>query len=222
MHRFTVTYLGLLTAATIAAAPFPTPLSRIDAPVIPQRATVLGYDRTEFGPGWGPAAPGCDTRAAVLARDFHADCTHHWRTWGTGPAGHPATPTMPTIEDPYTGSPLSPADVEIDHILPVSAAWDLGAHRWDQAARSAFYNDPANLIAVSSAVNQAKGNKLPSEWMPPRRRARCAYGHRLVAVAKHYALPLPAADVRAIRRACAGVSGLLAARELSPELSREL
>lgn len=203
MHRFTATYLGLLTAATIALIPFPTPHSRIDVTVIPQRATVLGYDRTEFGPGWGPAAPGCDTREVVMARDFGADCTQPWRSW-TG-----------ATTDPYTGAPLLPSEVEVDHILPVSAAWDLGAHRWDPATRVAFYNDTMNLIAVSSTVNQAKGNKLPSEWMPPKRRARCAYGHRVVAVAKQYALPLPAADARAIRRACSGVSGLISSRQLS-------
>ena len=104
--------------------------------------------------------------------------------------------------------------MEIDHILPVSAAWDLGAHRWDAATRERFYNDPRNLVAVSSAANQAKGDKLPSEWMPTDRRARCAYGRRLVDVAKHYALPLPRADLRAVRRACSGVAGLLARGEL--------
>ena len=104
--------------------------------------------------------------------------------------------------------------MEIDHILPVSAAWDLGAHRWDAATRARFYNDPANLIAVSAEANQAKGDKLPSEWMPDARRSRCAYGRRMVDVAKQYALPLPKADLRAVRRACSGVAGLVARREL--------
>ena len=63
-------------------------------------------------------------------------------------------------------------------------------------------------------ANQAKGDKLPSEWMPEARRSRCAYGHRMVNVAKHYALPLPRADMRAIRRSCSGVAGLIARREL--------
>ena len=63
-------------------------------------------------------------------------------------------------------------------------------------------------------ANQAKGDKLPSEWMPDAWRSRCAYGRRMVDVAKQYALPLPKADLRAVRRACSGVAGLVARREL--------
>lgn len=215
-------YLVVLTILTIAVAPFPTGQLLIDAPLptpIPQRQTILGYERTEFGPGWGhptglanpPAAAaagaaahaGCDTRDVVLALAFNQDCHIPWSRWHAAP-----------VSDPYTGQSLTPGEVEIDHILPVSAAWDLGAHAWTPAQRVAFYNDTRNLVAVASDVNQAKGDKLPSEWMPPNPRAGCAYGRRLILVAKHYALPLPEADLRSARRACAGVRGLAARREL--------
>lgn len=202
-------YLAALTILTIAIAPFPTGQSLIDAPLptIPQRHTVLGYDRTAFGPGWGrPAGETCGTREVVLAAAFSADCAVPWAQWDA----HAVAP----ITDPYTGKPLLPGEVEIDHILPVSAAWDLGAHAWTPAQRVAFYNDTRNLVAVASDVNQSKGDKLPSEWMPPNSRAGCAYGRRLVGVAKHYALPLPEPDLRAVRRACAGVQGLVSRREL--------
>lgn len=213
-------YLAALTALTLLILPFPTALSRIDVPQVPQRTTIIGYDRTAFGPGWAPVLAGapagsalagsalapraqCDTRTRVMADAFGADCAAPWPSWQVEP-----------IPDPYTGRPILPADVQIDHILPVSAAWDLGAHRWDDATRARFYNDPGNLVAVSADANQAKSDKLPSEWMPEARRARCAYGRRMVDVATQYALPLPAADVRAIKRACSGVAGLVSRREL--------
>lgn len=196
-------YLAILIPLSIAAVPFPTPRSHIEAPAVPQRATVLGYDRSEFGPGWGRTPTGCTTREAVLADAYGQECAQPWLTWDTGP-----------IPDPYTGQPMAPGDVEIDHILPVSAAWDLGAHHWQPHQRAAFYNDQRNLIAVSSKANQAKGDKLPSEWMPTDRRAGCEYGRRLVDVAKQYALPLPEADIKAVRRSCSGIAGLYARSEL--------
>jgi len=196
-------YLLILSALTVLVVPFPTGQLPIDVPTVPHRTTILGYDRAEFGPGWAAGTRGCDTRAAVMAAAFDADCAQPWQQWDD-----------PRVVDPYTGDFLLPHDVEVDHILPVSAAWDLGAHRWDVATRERYYNDPRNLVAVSSKANQAKGDKLPSEWMPTDRRSRCAYGRRMVDVAKHYALPLPRADLRAVRRACSGVAGLLSRGEL--------
>lgn len=197
------TYLVLLTILTIAIVPFPTARSRFVVPTVPQRATVLGYDRTLFGPGWATDGTGCDTRERIIARDLGDDTC--------SPVPHqPASQAI----DPYTGGALARDDIEVDHIIPVSAAWDLGAHAWDAAQRAKFYNDPLNLIAVSSAANQEKSDKLPSEWMPAPMRARCAYGERMVAVAKQYALPLPEADVNAIKRGCSGVLGLSAHRQL--------
>lgn len=196
-------YLLILSALTVLVVPFPTGRLPSDVPTVPHRTTILGYDRTEFGPGWADGDRGCDTRAAVMAAAFSQDCTRPWPQWEAD-----------SVADPYTGETLLPHEVEIDHILPVSAAWDLGAHRWDSAQRMRFYNDPRNLVAVSSAANQAKGDKMPSEWMPAARRSRCAYGRQMVHVAKQYALPLPRSDVRAIKRSCSGVAGLMSRRVL--------
>ena len=197
------TYLAVLTAATIAIAPFPTGRLRIDAPVVPIRHTVLGYDRTtQFG-GWATTASGCTTRDVALAEVWGEPCHVPHHDWEAAP-----------VTDPFTGEPLMPADVELDHLYPLSAAWDMGAHAWDQQTRVAFANDPRNLVVTSSTANQAKGDKLPGEWLPPARRARCAYAQRLADVASAYHLPLDRADHRAMRRACAGFQGLLGASSL--------
>ncbi|WP_291314774.1 HNH endonuclease family protein [Corynebacterium sp. UBA2622] len=194
--------LALLTALVI---PFPTGMSRFEAPpTVAQRATVLGYSRAAFGEGWQKLDDGCTTRTTAMARAFSAEsCRTPHRDWSVDP-----------ITDPYTGKALVPGDVEIDHVVPLSAAWDLGAHAWPEERRRAFANDPRNLVVTSSRANQSKSDQLPGEWMPPQRRARCAYARQLVAVAREYQLPLPRQDLRASRLVCSGVSGLVARRSL--------
>lgn len=164
----------------------------------------MGYAREEFGPGWARLGAGCTTRTAAMASAFDApSCADPPHDWHVAP-----------ITDPYTGAEISPADVELDHLLPLAAAWDLGAHAWTAQRRVAFANDPRNLVVTSAAANQDKSDKLPSEWLPPDWRARCPYARRLVAVARAYELAVPAPDLRASRRACSGIAGLASRRTL--------
>ncbi|WJY67797.1 HNH endonuclease family protein [Corynebacterium auris] len=206
LHPFTL-YLVALCLLTLLVVPFPTAASRIEAPAAPPRTTVLGYSREQFGPGWAPQPGGCTTRTAALAKAFDAStCATPPREW-----------EVAAIVDPYTGHDITPGDVELDHLLPLSAAWDLGAYAWTEHQRVAFANDPRNLVVTSAAANQEKSDKLPSEWLPPDWRARCAYARRLVAVARAYNLAVPQPDLRASRRACSGVAGLASRRTLTAE-----
>ncbi|AJK68575.1 HNH endonuclease family protein [Corynebacterium marinum] len=194
-------YLLLLICATIALA-LPGALSphrddpglpALDALLprikqVPQRHRVLGYDRAAFGPGWSPQAD-CTVREAALAR--------------AGGRLENCRVTAGTVSDPYTGEVLDlRGEVEIDHVLPLSAAWDLGAHGWTPGRRSAFANDPVNLVATSRAANREKSDLLPAAWQPTDRGSRCWYARRLALVAVTHELPLPAGDVRAMRQAC--------------------
>lgn len=197
-------FLAVLTVATVVVAPLPLGLLLVDAPVQPTRFTVIGYDRaTHFG-AWAPVAgTQCTSRELAMANAWSAPCEVPYARWDTAP-----------ISDPYTGDPLLPADVELDHLYPLRAAWDMGAHTWGQEQRVAFANDPLNLVVTSSRANQAKSDMLPAEWMPPSWRAHCAYSRQLGAVAEKYALPLTRDDYRVMRRSCSGVRGLVSAREL--------
>ena len=181
-------FLALLTVVTLLVVPFPTPRSQFGVSAGLPRATVLGYSRDAFGTGAAPVA-------------------------GSPRDSCPAPRDTPVV-GPYTGQPITPYDVELDHVLPLSAAWDLGAHAWEQSRREAFANDPLNLVVVAAAANQQKSDQLPSEWMPPKRAQRCAYAHRLADVARAYELSLPRADLREMRRACGGIAGLLGARAM--------
>ena len=170
-----------------------------DVPTTDTRQRVLGYERDEFGHGWGPAPipgpdAGCSTRDAAL----HAQSTGYEAASCRATAG--------VLFDPYTHTqvPLGSADhpLEVDHVIPLSAAWDLGAHAWEPEKRTRFANDPINLVVTSREANQDKSDSLPAEWLPPHPGSRCWYSRRLALVARTYKLPLPHADIATMRRQC--------------------
>lgn len=164
--------------------------------VVPERVTVLGYDRSRFG-GWAPAGA-CDTRDAVMAIWFGLASPTE-----SSPAGGCGADARSVIDDPYTGAELSPADADVDHVYPLAAAWDFGAHAWAPAARRAFANDVRrNLVPVAADVNREKSDLTPAEWLPPARGLRCGYSRRYLEVAVAWRLPVSVADWRALAGAC--------------------
>ena len=46
---------------------------------------------------------------------------------------------------------------------------------WSLDRKETFANDPRNLLAVDDGLNQAKGAKGPTQWMPPNHSYRCEY-----------------------------------------------
>jgi hypothetical protein len=168
------------------------------------RAPRTGYDRDLFGSGWGdPDRNGCDARNDVLARDL------------TGESFKPGTRdcvvAAGTLADPYSGTAIpfvrgqgSSDDVQIDHVVAVSDAWQKGAQAWNAGRRIAFYNDPLNLLAVDGPLNAQKGDGDAATWLPPNRGFRCAYVARQVAVKRAHGLWVTAAERDAISRVLAG------------------
>lgn len=154
-----------------------------DVRVVPERVTVLGYDRSKFG-GWAPARSGADTRDVVLEEWFGAV-------------------DSASIPDPYTGEDLEPDGADIDHVYPLAAAWDFGAHSWDSRSRRAFANDAGlNLVPVASGINREKSDLTPGEWLPPARDLRCDYSARYLRVAVAWHLPVSVSDWEALAKAC--------------------
>ncbi|MFT3661731.1 MAG: HNH endonuclease family protein [Gordonia sp. (in: high G+C Gram-positive bacteria)] len=156
------------------------------------------YRREAFGPAWsdaagvGEAGNGCDTRNDVLARDLAV-------VKSTTAATCSAAVASGRFRSPYTGREIvftrgrGSTAVHIDHIVPLSYAWDMGASAWSPPVRLAFANDPANLVAVDAASNQTKSDLEPGRWMPELRGFWCQYAIAFVTVSAAYALPV---DVR--------------------------
>ncbi len=163
------------------------------------RAPTTGYGRDQFGQAWTDVdRNGCDTRNDVLARDLTA------LTLKPGTAG--CVVLTGTLADPYTGADIAfergehSADVQIDHVVALSDAWQKGAQQWTTAQRTAFANDPANLLAVDGPANQRKGAGDAATWLPPNTGYRCVYVARQVRVKAAYGLWVTAAEKAAMER----------------------
>ena len=177
--------------------------------VAPQRRHRYDYIRSVFGDAWTDDndAPmghnGCDTRDDILTRDL-VDKTY------VSTARCPKAVATGVLHDPYTnktvdfrrGAKVGEA-VQIDHIVPLAYAWDMGASGWPVNERVRFANDPANLLAVDGQANQDKGDLPPAEWMPPNTAFACPYAMQFIAVLRGYSLPVDRPSAGALRRAAA-------------------
>lgn len=166
-----------------------------------------GYDRNEFGPAWTDNVEGvpfggnkCDTRNDLLARD------------GTGVEhkdGSDCTVTAMTIWDPYTGKSVQwtkqqASKIQIDHVMPLSYDWQMGASKWDKAKRVQIANDPLNLIPADGSQNASKGDSGPATWLPANTEIRCSYAVRFAQVSLKYQLPVTEADKKTMLQQCGG------------------
>ncbi len=178
-------------------------------PEIPVRIRGFDYRRDAFGDAWTDDNPapgghnGCDTRNDILNRDL-TDKTF------VSIKRCPDAVATGTLHDPYTNDVIAftrgakvGASVQIDHIVPLALAWDLGARNWTDDMRLRFANDPANLLAVEGQANQDKGDKEPASWMPPNAAFRCQYAMQFIAVLRGYQLPVDMPSADALRQAAA-------------------
>lgn len=170
------------------------------------RGPKTGYDRDEFGSGWLDSVDvafghdGCDARNDILARDLTGE------TFKAG-TGNCVVMTG-KLDDPYTATTISftkaqATKVQIDHVIPLSYAWQMGASRWPETKRRAFANDPLNLMAVDGPTNGAKSDSGPASWLPPNKKVRCSYAVRYAQVSRTYGLPVTSADKAMMRAQCA-------------------
>ena len=199
------------TAATDPVAGPPTVAAGVDVlsgiATVPERVRGGDYLRSAFGGAWDDenTAPGghngCDTRDDVLTRDLID------KTFVTTKRCPRAVATG-TLRDPYTNATIAftrgnqvGASVQIDHIVPLAYAWDMGARNWPAALRKRFANDPANLISVAGQANQNKGDLPPGEWMPPNTAFHCQYAVAFAAVIRGYHLAVEQLSADRLRQA---------------------
>jgi hypothetical protein len=86
-----------------------------------------------------------------------------------------------------------PADLDIDHLVPLAEAWDSGAR---------------DLVAVTDNVNQAKGDRDPAEWMPSYAPVRCRYLAEWVVVKLRWRLTVDSAERSALSSLAAGCANV--------------
>ncbi len=171
----------------------------LDGLPVKGRAPKTGYERSAFGAAWTDVdRNGCDTRNDILRRDL-VDLTFKEGTDG-------CTVLTGSLADPYGGEVIAfergerSSEVQIDHVVALSDAWQKGAQQWTDEVRTAFANDPANLLAVDGSLNQQKGAGDAATWLPPRKAYRCVYVVRQVRVKAAYGLWVTSAEQEAMSR----------------------
>ena len=165
------------------------------------KAPKTGYQRDQFSEGWAEG-PGCNIRNFILRRDMTGVITR---------SETDCTVMQGTLQDPYTGKtimfvngPGTSDDVQIDHVVALSHAWQTGAQQISPDDRFRLSNDPLNLLAVDGPTNQKKGDGDAATWLPPNKDYRCRYIARQIAVKQKYTLWVTEAERDAMQRVLSG------------------
>lgn len=193
-------HAGLVDGDTIDTAAVRTLLTEI-----PKSTTTAasGYNRELFGPAWADTDHnGCDQRNDTLRRDL----THLSYKPGT----RDCVVTAGTLADPYTGQEIAftkgeqtSRAVQIDHVVPLSWAWQHGASSWTSEHREQLATDLNNLQAADGTANESKSDQGPATWLPTASYS-CTYVTRFAYVVHRYELTLDTADRDAITRVLDG------------------
>ena len=173
--------------------------SVLDSLAVKGRAPKTGYDRDQFGQRWADInRNGCDTRNDILQRDL----TNLSFRAGT----RDCVVESGKLIDPYSGITInfikgvkSSMEVQIDHVVALSNAWQTGAFKLTIEKRTQFANDPDNLLAVQGRLNSQKGDGDAATWLPPLKSYRCTYVTKQIAVKAKYGLWVTAPEKAAMK-----------------------
>ncbi len=197
MSRWEIRIALVLSALLVGSTPMPTsadsPQDRLAISVLETlsvkgRAPKTGYSRAQFGPAWADVdRNGCDTRNDILKRDL-TSIVFRAKT-------RDCVVESGTLIDRYSGETInfvrgniSSMEVQIDHVVALSNAWQTGAFKLSAEQRRVFANDPLNLFAVNGRLNSQKGDGDAATWLPPLKSFRCAYVAQQIAVKAKYSL----------------------------------
>ena len=194
---------GIVTpvhATTISAAAEVTASSVLSSLPVKGRAPKTGYTRAQFGQAWADVdRNGCDTRNDMLKRDL-TNITYKVKT-------RDCVVLTGVLVDRYSGETINfvrgnvtSMEVQIDHVVALSNAWQTGAFKLTLIQRTALANDPMNLFAVKGRLNLQKSDGDAATWLPPLKSFRCAYVAQQIAVKAKYSLWVTAPEKEAMAR----------------------
>lgn len=149
-----------------------------------------GYQREYFKLWVDTDHDGCNTRKEVLLAEAKqkpsesSSCALYGGLWKSA-----------YDNQNFTNS----RSLDIDHMVPLSEAWQSGAYRWDADTRERYANDlgySRSLIAVSATSNRSKSDQDPYLWMPPNRSYWCQYVDDWIAIKYRWSLTIDTAEKR--------------------------
>ena len=192
---------GLISAPLIAIAETGiTTISILEKLPIKGRAPKTGYTRAQFGQVWSDVdRNGCDTRNDILKRDM-SSVVFKIKTRNCVVLSGDLVDRYSEELIHFTRGNATSMEVQIDHIVALSNAWQTGAFKLSIVQRTALANDPLNLFAVKGSLNNQKRDSDAATWLPPRKSFRCEYVSHQVAVKAKYSLWVTAPEKEAIVR----------------------
>ena len=196
---FTLSAIVALSTFPNAIAATSTAETILDSLEVKGRAPKTGYTRAQFGQTWADVnRNGCDTRNDILQRDL-TDVVFRIGTKN-------CVVESGTLIDPYSGTTIyfvkgekSSMEVQIDHVVALSNAWQTGAFKLTLLKRTEFANDPENLMAVQGRLNSQKGDGDAATWLPPLKSYRCTYVSKQIAIKAKYGLWVTAPEKTAMK-----------------------
>ena len=158
------------------------------------RAPKTGYSREQFYDGW-PNIDGCSLRQRIIKREL-----------GDTAVLDGCNVVAGEYDEPYTGKHIvfhersEVSEIQIDHVVALSDAWQKGAQRLSADERYAFATDALNLLAVDGGANKQKSDGDAATWLPANKKFRCQYVARQASVKYKYGLWVTQAEKDAIVR----------------------
>ncbi len=158
------------------------------------RAPKTGYSREQFYDGW-PDVDGCSLRQRILKREL-----------GDSAVLDGCNVVAGEYDEPYTGEHkvlterAQIAEIQIDHVVALSDAWQKGAQGLSAEQRYKIATDPLNLLAADGEANKQKSDGDAATWLPKNKKFRCQYVARQVSVKYKYGLWITKAEKEAIQR----------------------
>jgi hypothetical protein len=179
------------TTTAVVTVPVPGDIrAALAALVVDDRRPPDGYSRDLFPTWLDLDGNGCDARVDVLVQE------------SLTPAQVDRTGSCAVLagdwHSRYDGVDVSdPAELDVDHLVPLGEAWRSGADTWTADRRAAYANDVTDedqLVAVTASSNRSKGDRDPSEWRPPDRSSWCWYATHWVRVKVRWHLTADTAE----------------------------
>lgn len=158
------------------------------------RAPKTGYSREQFYDGW-PLVEGCSLRQKIIKREF-----------GESAVLEECDVVAGEFDEPYTGEHMifseksQISELQIDHVVALSDAWQKGAQYKDYDIRNKIATDPLNLLTVDGPANQQKSDGDAATWLPRNKKFRCQYVARQISVKYKYGLWVTKAEKDAMVR----------------------
>jgi len=179
-------------AAPRTTVPAPPPVVARPPAAVPP--SMPPYRRSDW-PQWTDADGDCqDTRQEVLIRDsavpvHFADARHCVVASGIW-------------ADPYSGDIVTDAtELAVDHLVPLGNVHRAGGWLWDADKRAQYVNDLSDrdhLVPVRRRLHEAKGEKGPEQWKPPRQGEWCSYARAWKRIKERWQLTMTEAEFAAV------------------------